>query len=242
MLVPNDSHEPLFMRLRRRLHWWQVHATPQVVRVIRHGLPADWVFPPPHRQFPHVARSQQEVQDALKLMEEYLGVHAVRLRSGAVPNLLSWFVVYKPKPRFILNCIPVNRCLRPPPYFRLHNWSTIFPFLVKGHWAMKIDLKHAYFHLGLEPGLEDLLNFQIGSQVFQCRSACFGLHYLPFLWTQVMKTFTRRWRALGIVCFIYLDDILIFGLSKAYLNKMRPVVLRDLQDAGLVINFTKSLL
>ena len=57
-----------------------------------------------------------------------------------------------------------------------------------------------------------------------------------------MKTFTRRWRALGIVCFIYLDDILIFGPSKAYLNKMRPVVLKDLQDAGLVINFTKSLL
>ena len=166
MLVPNDSYEPLFVRLRRRVHWWQAHATPQVVRLIRHGLPADRVFPPPHRQFPHVARSQQEVQDALKLMEEYLGVHAVRLRSGAVPNLLSWFVVYKPKPRFILNCIPVNRCLRPPPYFGLHNWSTIFPFLVKGHWAMKIDLKHACFHLGLEPGLEDLLNFQIGSQVF----------------------------------------------------------------------------
>ena len=83
MLVPNDSHEPLFMRLRRRLHWWQAHATPQVVRLIRHGLPADWVFPPPHQQFPHVVHSQQEIQDALKLMEEYLGVYAVRLRSGA---------------------------------------------------------------------------------------------------------------------------------------------------------------
>ena len=170
-------------------------------------------------------------------MEEYLDVCAVRFRSGAVPNLLSWFVVYKPKPRFILNCIPVNRCLRAPPYFRLHNWSTIFPFLVRGHWkvqrALKIDLKHAYFHLGLEPGLEDLLNFQMGNQVFPCRSACFGLHYLPFLWTQVMKTFTRRWRALGIVCFIYLDDILIFGPSKAYFNKMRPVILKDLQDGYL---------
>ena len=106
---------------------------------------------------------------------------------------------------------------------------------------MKIDLKHAYFHLSLEPGLKDVLNFQIGSQVFQCCSACFGLYYLPFLWTQVMKPFMRRWRALCIVCFIYPDDILIFGLSKAYLNKMKPVVLKDLQDAGLAINFTNSL-
>ena len=54
-----------------------------------------------------------------------------------------------------------------------------------------------------------------------------------------MKTFSSKWRVLGIGVFIYLDDIIILGLSRRYLLCVRPLVLLDLEAT---INFSKSVL
>ena len=181
--------------------------------------------------------------DTLATMPEYLevkAVHRVNLHSGM--HFVPWFVIYKPKARFINACVDINARLRPPPYFRLPNWGKIFPCLVKGHWALKIDLKHAYFRLALSPELRRFFNSQIGSNVLQCDSACFWLHYIPYYWTQLMKIFSSKWRALGIVVFIYLDNIIILGPSRRYLLRVRPLVLQDLTASGVTINFPKSLL
>ena len=172
---------------------------------------------------------------------------AIRVHDNCAGCIISswfipWFVIYKPKPRFISACVDINATLRPPPFFRLPNWGKIFPYLVKGHPAIKIDSKHAFFHLALSPKLRRYFNFQIGSNVFQCDSACFGIHYIPYYWTQLMKTFSSKWRALGIVVFIYLDDIIILGPSRRYLLRVRPLVLRDLEASGVTINFPKSVL
>ena len=245
LLAPNDSpmEVPLYAKLRRRLAWWRLHATPEVVEIIAHGLPAPWIAPPPRPNFPYHRHTPEEIRDALTVMSEYLQVQAVhRVHSPKHIHYVPWFMVYKPKPRFISSCVDINARLRPPPYFRLPNWGKIFPYLVQGHFALKIDLKHAYFHLALCPELQKYFNFQIGHEVFQCDSACFGLHYIPYYWTQLMKTFSRKWRALGIVCFIYLDDIIILGPTRKYLLKIRPLVLRDLEAAGVTINFPKSIL
>ena len=238
----NDSQAPFYMRLRNRLEWWQKQATPQVLNLVESGLPANWRFlpaPPLLRRPPH---KPEEVQEALKLMDEYLGVRAVHGRLDPPTNLVPCVVIHKPKPRLIANCTHISSHLTPPPFFRLENWSTIFPYLVKGHYALKIHVKHAYFHLALSPEFKEYFNFSIGGTVLQCNSACFGLHYLPFYWTQVMKTFSQKWRHLEMVCFIYLDNILILRPSKAYLRKIEPLILQDLIDSGLVVNYTKSVL
>ena len=57
-----------------------------------------------------------------------------------------------------------------------------------------------------------------------------------------MKTFSRKLRALGIVCFIYLDDIIILGSTRKYLLKVRPLVLRHLEAAIVTINLPKCIL
>ena len=57
-----------------------------------------------------------------------------------------------------------------------------------------------------------------------------------------MKTFSNKWRALGIEVFIYLDEIIILGPSRRYLLRVRPLVLRDLEASGVTINFPKSVL
>ena len=55
--------------------------------------------------------------------------------------------------------------------FRLDNLQTIFPYLRKGQWAAKLDLKDAYFHLGLHPELRKYVRLKIGDQVWEFKAA-----------------------------------------------------------------------
>jgi hypothetical protein len=58
----------------------------------------------------------------------------------------------------------------------------------------------------------------------------------------VMKTFQTKWRKLGIMVFIYLDDILIIGPNPHHVTKNLAIVLGDLNLSGMVVNTEKSIL
>ena len=140
------------------------------------------------------------------------------------PNLIPWFLVYKPKPGFISNCVPISICLPPPLFFCLPNWNAIFLDLLQGRWARKIGSKHACIHLALCPGAFQLSNRQ---SIFPMPKPCFGLHYIPYLWTQLMKPFLSKWRKADIVVFINLDDIIVLGPSRERSYVHRRTVLID---------------
>ena len=106
----------------------------------------------------------------------------------------------------------------------------------------KIDLKNAYFHLGLEEGLKPYLCHQVGERIYQFQGACFGLNTLPQLWTLLMKTFQNIWRKKGIICFLYLDDILEIGNSSDSVKTSLQFMVQSLEDAGMQIFWDKSVL
>ena len=103
-------------------------------------------------------------------------------------------------------------------------------------WAAKVDLKHAYFHMGLADTLKPYTCIEVQGKIFQFQAACFGLSPLPQLWQSIMKTFLKRWREKGILTWIYLDDILVVGTSATMVEKNLAVMLQDLEGAGMVIN------
>ena len=109
-------------------------------------------------------------------------------------------------------------------------------------YAAKIDLKNAYFHLELNDALKPFVSMQIGEKYFRFQAAAFGISSLPHLWMQVMKVFLRKWRQAGIQVFVYLDDILLLGANPDQVSQELSVLLQDLQDAGMVINYPKSIL
>ena len=109
-------------------------------------------------------------------------------------------------------------------------------------WAAKIDLKHAYFHLPMAEKMKPYLRLQVGQEVFQFQSACFGLSTLPQLWMSLMRVLQKEWRKQGIICFTYLDDILIVGTSETSVARSLEFVCNSLQDAGMTINKEKSIL
>ena len=109
-------------------------------------------------------------------------------------------------------------------------------------WAAKIDLKHAYFYLELAEKLRPYVRIQVGEDIYQFQAACFGLSTLPQLWMEVMKVFQKLWRKRGILCFIYLDDILVVNSTQNGVRENLSFMLQTLQEAGMVINYKKSVL
>ena len=86
--------------------------------------------------------------------------------------------------------------------------------------------------------------FKVGARgkIFQFQGACFGLNILPELWMDLMKVLEKEWRKQGILCFVYLDDILILGSTKNLLEKHLNIVLSSLVESGLTINQKRSVL
>ena len=175
-LPPLCPHNiPFPQRLKSRIAWWESHAPPEIVRLIREGV--DWhgeapqalpIFPC-HRQDADVAVCRCVLQDYL----ECGAVTAIGSLQQALPStryLVPWTVLSKwegdnAKHRLISDCRVLNSFLRPP-HFKLDHWGQIFPFVRKGMWAAKIDLRHAYFHLPLGDGMKRYLRFNVGDTVF----------------------------------------------------------------------------
>jgi len=178
---------------------------------------------------------------AWETIEEYLEVGAIKeVPLSQAKHLITWFVIKKgEKLRLITNCKEINQYLARKP-FRLENWQEIFPFLRKGMWAAKIDLKHAYFHLQIAEQLRPYICIQWQEKMFQFKAACFGLSTLPQQWQSVMKVFLKKWRNQGILTWVYLDDILLIGNSPKAVEKHFLVMLQDLEAAGMVVNQKKS--
>ena len=147
----------------------------------------------------------------------------------------------KEKHRLIANCKELNQYFRAPP-FRLDHIGTIFPYLRRGMWAAKIDLKNAYFHLGLGIQLRPYVCMMVGGTIYQFQAACFGISPLPWLWMQIMKVFLHLWRPKGILVFIYIDDILLLGSTPLQVEKHLSILMRDLENGGMEINQAKSIL
>jgi hypothetical protein len=236
-----DPIGPFFQRLQARLPWWQEHSgNPQVLHLITHGVTAAWPLPSSLSMHPCI-RNQTETQLALETIQEYLAVGAIKeIPLHQAKHLIPWFVIQKgEKLRLITNCKEINCYLEPQP-FRLENWPEIFPYLRKGMWAAKVDLKHAYFHLQIAEHLKPYMCIQVEQKVFQYQAACFGLSTLPQQWQSIMKVFLKKWRKQGILTWIYLDDILLVGSSPQTVQKHLHLMLQDLEASGMVLNKKKS--
>ena len=123
----------------------------------------------------------------------------------------------KEKCRLISDCRDINKHLQTK-HFKLDHWQHIFPVLRKGMWGVKVDLKHAYFHLELGETLKPYMRMLVGEEMYQLKAACFGLATLPQQWMSLMKVQQKYLRKRGLIIFIYLDDILLVSQRKILLK------------------------
>ena len=160
-------------------------------------------------------------------------------------HLVPWFIITKKesqgeKVRLIADCREINTFF-PTKHFKLDHLQNIFPVLRPGMWGAKVDLKHAYFHISLAKELRPYIRMQVGENLWEFQGACFGLNVLPQLFMMVMKTFQKKWAAKGLLTYIYLDDILLLRTTKNQVQHLLDIMLQDLKDSGMQINFSKSI-
>ena len=109
-----------------------------------------------------------DLAQAQKILKDYEQSGSVKKVGGVgTKHLIPWFLISKPeggetKWRFISDCREINSQFQVKP-FKLDHLQHIFPILQKGHWAAKIDLKDAHFHIPVSQALRPYLRHQVGT-------------------------------------------------------------------------------
>lgn len=104
-----------------------------------------------------------------------------------------------------------------------------------------IDLQDAYFTVPLHQESIRFFRFVFDNVTweFNCLPL-FGLSTAPYVFTKIMRPVIAHFRATGIQCVNYLDDILILGSSEEDCQANVAFVVNLLQSLGFIIIFEKS--
>ncbi|KAK3570317.1 hypothetical protein QTP86_017171 [Hemibagrus guttatus] len=155
------------------------------------------------------------------LQEELLSL----LRKGAIEHVplsdqnsgfYSWYFVI-PKRDEGLHLIFLNSA---PKMFKVKmlTLKLIMSQIRSEDWSMLIDLKDAYFHVGILPEHRKFLRLAFGGEAYQYCVLPFGLAQSPCTITKSMDVALAPLCLQGIRVLNYLDDWLILAQSKAMVS------------------------
>ncbi|GJP50719.1 hypothetical protein CLOM_g9864 [Closterium sp. NIES-68] len=147
-------------------------------------------------------------------------------------------IVQPSKKRLILDLRHVNSFLSVP-RFRYEGLTRVPDLVQEGDWLFTIDLKSGYHHVDIHPAFWRFLGFSLQGQDYQFLSLPFGLATAPFVFTQLIKQLSKRWRRPASALFhtsmiSYSSVPLDGGLHN------RSIIIADLAAAGFVVNLKKS--
>ena len=142
--------------------------------------------------------------------------------------------------RFILDLRKINDGIQADS-FKMESIQKVMKFIREGMWACKIDLKKGYFHVPIRKEHQHLLGFKF-ENLYHFTCLPFGLSTAPRTFTKIFKEIVKKWRILGIILFIYIDDILILGNSQESVLEHTLQVISDLEYLGCFLQREKSIL
>ena len=141
--------------------------------------------------------------------------------------------------RPIVNLRPLNKCIRYE-HFKMENLNSVRSLLREGDFMVKVDLKDAYFLVGVREYLCKFLRFSWNGRIFEFRCMAFGLAPAPRVFTKFMKVVVASLRKKGIRLVIYLDDLLFFSKTRKGGLSDLSTAISLLKSLGFVINWKKS--
>ena len=118
-------------------------------------------------------------------------------------------------------------------------------YVHKGDFMFTFDLKSGYHHFNIFSGHQQYLgfSFRFGSRIryFSFTVLCFGISSGPYTFSQFLRPLVKHWRGQGIKIAVFLDDGA--GVNENFDTCLTHAkrVKRDLESAGFVINYDKSI-
>ena len=103
--------------------------------------------------------------------------------------------------------------------FKMEDLSSIAKLIKPGMWAVKLDLKDAYFHVPLHPSIWKFFKFVLKKKGEQQKNYFFkklpfGLTTAPWAFTRILAPLKKILRLQNIIVSAYLDDFLILANSR----------------------------
>ena len=243
MLPPQVS--PVGGRLSNFVEGWKrIMNDPYVLSIVAKGYRLRFTSPPLLRQIPWEIRSPQDPKEVLGMREQItlmLQKNAITEVPPDSPGFYSnVFLVRKASGgwRPVIDLKNLNAHIHAP-HFRMFTTSSVLSFVEKGHYAFKIDLQDAYFHVPIHPSSRKYFRFAFENRVYQFEVLPFGLNTAPQVFTRLGHTVTAYLHCQGISVIPYLDEWLVNHTDRQ--NLLRQALLLDTLDlVGFILNRKKS--
>jgi len=110
--------------------------------------------------------------------------------------------------------------------------------LGKAKWFCALDLASVYWQMQMAPDSKEKTAFTVpGKGRYEFNRMPFGLKNAPATFQRTMEIVLRELD--GKICFVYLDDIIIFGETKEEVLRNLEKILERLEEVGLKIKLSK---
>jgi hypothetical protein len=230
-------------RLRLFIHQWERITNNQEILALVRGWTIPFISPPQQgRVTSSIPREGKEV--VIREIQSLLEKGAIRETKHQEGQVLSSLFLREKKDgsqRPILNLKNLNQYV-PYEHFKMESLKDVKNIIETNDLMVKIDLKDAYFTLPLSPESRKFVRFQWEGKLYEFLCLCFGLGPAPRLFTKLLKVPVSMLRRINIRIIIYLDDMLLFGVSMEEITTARDSTIYLLESLGFVINYQKSVL
>ena len=126
------------------------------------------------------------------------------------------------------------------PSFTMETPRSILRALQQGQWLTSLDLKDAYFHIGIHPADRRYLRFCHNGTSWQFTVLPFGLSTSPRVFTKILKPVLAYAHLHRVKLHMYLDDWLLNPGTRQEAHEQTSWLRSLCQKLGLVINLEKS--
>ena len=217
--------------------WSEIGADPWVMCIVQWGYRIPFVMLPPL-----TSRGQETTYHKGSPKWSSLNQSVQELRNKGATGLYSrLFLVTKAtgerKP--IIDLSSLNAFVHCPS-FTMEMPRSILGALQQGQWLTSLDLKDAYFHIGINPANRRYLRFCHDGTAWQFTVLQFRLSTSPRVFTKILKPVLAYAHLHRLKLHMYLDDWLLNPGTYQEALKQTSWLKSLCQRLGLVINLEKS--
>ena len=127
-------------------------------------------------------------------------------------------------------------------HFKMEGIPNLVDLLQRDDHRCKLDLKDAYFVIPVAPQYQKYLKFRWNGDLYKFKVDPFGLGSVPRTFSKLIKPVIAVMRRSGILCVIYLDDLILLHQEPVVLQNQLQMTISLLQNLGFIINWEKSVI